>query len=273
MTRASRDRLVRLVRRPDADLAEAGLLCAVEVAPDLDVDGMLLRVDALADGFRTSGFAPSTPTDDARSLSRYLAEQHGFQGDTESYNDPANALLDRVLDRRRGLPITLAMLYVAVARRVDIPAYVVNLPGHVVAAVAGDDRPVIVDPFHHGLLLDEAAVSTRVAAATDGAVEFQRSMLRPAPAVEVVRRLLNNLTRDLRAAGSATDALWTVELKLLLPNRSADDHRVHGSLLLEAGRFDHAAEAFERYLDEAGPDASDADAVRRSAIAARARMN
>jgi hypothetical protein len=67
--------------------------------------------------------------------------------------------------------------------------------------------------------------------------------------------------------------LWNVELKLLLPNRAPEDHRIHGALLLELGRFDRAAEAFERYLDEVGASAPDAEAVRRSAIAARARMN
>lgn len=269
----SRDRLVRLVRRADADLAEAALLCCVEVEPGLDVDATLLRVDALADGLLTSGFAPATPTDAARGLAHHLAAQRGFTGDVATYNDPDNGLLTRVLERRRGLPITLAILYVAVARRLDVPAYVVNLPGHVVAAIAGDERPVVLDPFADGRLVDETELQARIAEASGGRMTFHRALLRPSPSAQVVRRLLNNLTRDLLAAGRPRDALWTVELKLLLPNRSADDHRVLGELLNQVGRFDEAADAFEAYLDLVDERARDREDVRRAAIRARARLN
>ncbi len=273
MSTESRERLVRLVRRNDADLAEAALLCCVEMDPGLDVDATLLRIDALADMLRTRGVPSGSAETDARQLSAFLAGELRFTGDQASYHDPDNALLHRVLDTRRGLPITLTIVYVAIARRLGLPAYAVNLPGHVVAAIAGGDRPVVIDPFHDGIVLDEQAVAMRIAAATGGQVGFRRSMLRPAPAVDVVRRLLNNLTRDLSAATHPGRALWTVELKLLLPNRAADDHRVLGELLAATGRFDAAADAYERYLELVGDAAPDREGVRRAAIRARARLN
>jgi regulator of sirC expression with transglutaminase-like and TPR domain len=273
MSETSRERLVRLVRRNDADLAEAALLCGVETDPDLDVDATLLRIDALTDVLRTRGAPTGNPETDARQLAAFLAGELGFRGDVASYHDPDNALLHRVLDTRRGLPITLAIVYVAIARRLGLPAYAVNLPGHVVAAIAGGDRPVVIDPFHDGIVLDEQAVAARIATVTGGQVDFRRSMLRPAPAVDVVRRLLNNLTRDLSAATHPGKALWTVEVKLLLPNRVADDHRVLGELLAATGRFDAAADAYERYLELAGDTAPDREPVRRAAIQARARLN
>ena len=273
MSAASRERLVRLVRRHDADLAEAALLCCVEVEPDLDVDVALLRLDAMADGLRTRRLPLGPPELAVRYLAGYLGEEQGFGGDVETYHDPANALLTHVLDTKRGLPITLAIVYVSIARRLGLPAYAVQLPGHVVAAIAGDDRPVVFDPFHGWMLLDEAALAARVATTTGGRAGFHRAMLRPAPAVDVVRRLLNNLTRDLTNAGEPRDALWTVELKLLLPNRAAEDHRIHGELLGATGRFDLAAEAFERYLEAADPDEPDRELVRRAAIDAKARLN
>jgi regulator of sirC expression with transglutaminase-like and TPR domain len=273
MSSASRDRLLRLVRRSDADLAEAALLCCVEAEPDLDVDLALLRIDALADGLRTSGFRAADPEADARRIAAYLRDEQGFLGDLATYHDPDNALLTRVLDRKRGLPISLAIVYVSIARRVDVPAYAVHLPGHVVAAVAGRQRPVVVDPFHGGVVLDEAAVAARVEETTGGRLDFRRSMLRPTPAVEVVRRLLNNLTRDFLAAERPHDALWTVELKLLLPNRVPDDHRSLGEVLVRLGRFDAAADAFEAHLELLGPNDPAAETVRRAAISARARLN
>src|SRR5690554_1242977 len=81
MSAASRERLVRLVRRHDADLAEAALLCCVEVEPDLDVDAALLRLDALADGLRTRRLPLDPPELAVRSLAGYLGEEHGFGGD------------------------------------------------------------------------------------------------------------------------------------------------------------------------------------------------
>lgn len=273
MSDASRERLLRLVRRHDADPAEAALLCGVEVDADLDVDVTLLRIDALADGLRSSGRLQGTPADDVEQLATYLARDLGYTGDVTSYHDPRNALLHRVLETRRGLPITLAILAVSIARRVGLPAFVVHLPGHVVAAVSQGDRPIVFDPFHDGERLDEAAIAARVAATTRGQVDFRRSMLRPATTADIVRRLLNNLTRDLADAGQARDALWTLELKIALPNRTLQDHRAHGELLAAAGRFDAAADAFEHYLELAGDTVADRETVRRAAIEARARLN
>jgi regulator of sirC expression with transglutaminase-like and TPR domain len=273
MSDASRDRLLRLVRRADADPAEAALLCGAEADPELDVDLALLRVDALADAVRTRADLGGAPEDHARVLARELGQRLGFTGDASTYHDPDNALLHRVLERKRGLPISLAIVYVAVARRLGIRAYAINLPGHVVAAVANADRPVVLDPFHGGVRLDESAIAQRVAVATGGQLDYRRSMLRPASTVDLVRRLLNNLTRDLAAADRPADALWTVELKLLLPNREPGDHRVLGELSMRTGAFDRAAEAFETYLELGGRDAPDHEDVRRLAIGARARMN
>ncbi|MCC5948348.1 MAG: transglutaminase family protein [Nitriliruptoraceae bacterium] len=301
MSDSQRDRLVSLVRRPDADLAEAALLVAAHADPTLDVAVALLRIDALADQVRATaagsdptaaGVVPdavpassSPPTgpilDDpvaaARLLAAHLGDTLGFAGDEADYHDPDNALLHRVLDRRRGLPITLSILYVAIARRLRLPAYCIHLPGHVVVGIAGQDRPAVLDPFHGGVVLDEAAIAARVAAVSGGRLPFQRAMLRPAPAVDVIRRLLNNLTRDLAAvrvrAPDAADPAWTVELKLALPNREVEDLRELGQLQIMGGRFDVAADTLERYLTEAGSDVPDRDAIRRAAVQARARLN
>lgn len=274
MSETTRSRLARLVRRNDADLAEAALLVAAEARPSVPIEGTLLRLDALADTLRVDGFrASGDPNRDGPVLATELAGTRGFRGHEPGGRVPEDALLDRVLDRRRGLPITLSILYVAVARRLDVRAFPIALPGHVVVGVGGAERPVVIDPFHGGVELDEAAVAERVQHSTSGQLTFRRSMLRPAPAVNVVRRLLNNLTRDYTLAGALRDALWTVEVKQVLPNRLPDDHRVRGRLLDQLGRFDEAAAAYEAYLDEVGSEGPDAAEVRRDAIRSKARLN
>lgn len=274
MSEATRSRLARLVRRGDADLAEAALLVAAEARPDLPIEGTLLRLDALADTLRVGGFrATGDPRHDGPVVATELAHTRGFRGHEAGRRVPEDALLDRVLDRRRGLPISLSILYVAVAQRLHVPAFPIALPGHVVVGVGGADRPVIIDPFHGGIELDEAALADRVENVTSGQLAFRRSMLRPAPAADVVRRLLNNLTRDYTLAGRQRDALWTVELKQVLPNRLPDDHRVRGRLLDQLGRFDEAAAAYEAYLDAVGNEGPDVEEVRRAAIRSKARLN
>jgi regulator of sirC expression with transglutaminase-like and TPR domain len=118
--------------------------------------------------------------------------------------------------------------------------------------------------------LDEAAVAPRVTAATGGQLTFRRSMLRPASTVDLARRLLNNLTHDYTRLGRVHDALWTVELKQLLPNHLEDDDRVRGRLLEQLGRFDRSADAYERYVEAVGATGPDVEEVRRDAIRARA---
>ncbi|GGI08989.1 transglutaminase family protein [Egicoccus halophilus] len=271
MPQHTRRRLVSLVRRHDADLAEAALLIGAEADPRLDVDRALLRLDALADGLRSQGFASGDPHSDAAALSGYLARQQGFDAAPE--RTPTTVLLPEVLDGKRGVPVTLTTLYVSIARRLRVPAFPIALPGLVVVGIAAGERPLVIDPSQGGERLDEDRLADHVARATTGQLAFRRSMLRPSPAVNVVRRQLNELTRAYLAEQRHLDARWAVELKLLLPNRMPDDHRVHGDLLTQAGQFDRAAAAYETYLDLVGPDASDAEEVRRAAIRARARLN
>jgi regulator of sirC expression with transglutaminase-like and TPR domain len=267
------ERLVRLVRRADADLAEVALLIARGCDPDLDVEVELLRIDALADQLRGQGVADRPARETARLLADHLGGHLGFHGDPARAHDPDSSLLHRVLDNRQGLPITLSALYVAIARRLQLPAFAIALPGHVVVGLADEDLPVVLDPAHGGMQLEEPDLVERVRTTTAGRLTYRRAMLRPSPAVHLSRRMLHNLTRALRAAGRTSEAIWTVEMKLALPNRLPEDHRDLGELELVRGGFDVAARAFEHYLELTSGDSPERDAARRAAIDARARLN
>lgn len=273
MTSSTRRRLAREVRRSDADLAELALCISAEHDPDLDVDAALLRIDALADGLLTSGRLTGDPHADATALAAYLHRERGFTGDVDDYHDPANGLLSQVLDRHRGLPIILSVLYIAVARRVRLPAWGIALPGHYYVGIGTRDQTTVLDPFSGGEVVPTDELAARLRAATAGRIEFTRAHLRPAGPAITTRRILNNLTRDFTNRGELDDALWTIDCKLVLPNSLADDHRARGELLSHLGRYRAAAEAFETYLSEAGDAAVDADEVRAQAVRARAKLN
>lgn len=266
--------LVRVTRDPQADPAEVALRVQAFHERDLDVSTALLRVDALADVVRTSAQddPPREPAAAARHLAAVLGDELGYRGDPSRERHHTDAYLATTLDEHHGLPVTLSALWVAVARRLRVPAYVVALPGHVVAALGDGDDRVVVDPFSGGHPLRESDLAELVSRATGGTVSFRRAMLRPATSAELARRILNNLTVDLRREASPEAAVWTVVARLALPDPDPDDHRLLGDLLLASGRFVRAAQAYDRFLDEV-PDGPRAEEVRRLARGARARTN
>lgn len=277
--RENRERLAAIVRRPDADLAEVAAIIATESHPlgaDL-VAPTMLRLDALADRLRTSGVrATGDAKVDATTLAERLGEGWGIRGHDEGERVPADSLMDQLLERRRGLPITLSIFYVALGHRRGMRLFPVALPGHVVTAVLGapgdDPEPVIIDPFRGGGQLDDMDLAKLVRRTTGGQMEFTREMVRPATPLEIARRLLNNLTHDYSAQGDLDQALWTIECKLVLPDVVPDDHRDLGRVLEQLGRFRDAAAAYEHHA-EIAHDQPDADESRRDAMRARARTN
>ena len=274
----ARTRLRRAVRDPGADPAGVALQVVAFHERDLDVPTLLLRVDALADVVRTSDGAgqPADPPRDAREvverLAAVLGERLGYRHEHGHQRTYTDAYLNVVLDEHTGLPVTLSALYASVARRLGVPAFVVNLPGHVVAAAPDGDRHILFDPFHGGRVLDEQAAAALVQQATGGQASFARNMVRPATAVELARRILNNLSIDIAREVHAGAAVWTAVAKLALPDDEPQDHLQLASLLERSGRWVRAAQAYDRYLAD-HPDAPEAEEVRARARHARSRTN
>jgi hypothetical protein len=148
MSTASRQRLATIVRRPGVDLAELALLVCAEADPSLDVGRGAAPPRRARRPAALSGVRVGDPDTDATALARYLADEQGFHGADEL--TPAAALLTDVLDRKRGSPVSLAVLYVAIARRLRVPAFPIGLPGRVVVGIGGGERPVVLDPSRGG---------------------------------------------------------------------------------------------------------------------------
>ncbi len=157
-------------------------------------------------------------------LNDLLFVELGFRGDRETYDDPLNALLPEVIDRRKGLPISLCILWVDLARRMGFDAVGVGLPGHFIAALRTDIGLLCFDPFHQGRAVGEEGGAELVNSATAGRVAFHREMLRPASDRQILVRLVRNLHLRFMQAEDWEEALWTGTHLILL---SPDNPRVH----------------------------------------------
>jgi regulator of sirC expression with transglutaminase-like and TPR domain len=203
-----------LVDDDDVILDEAALTLAVLDHPDTNDEPYLDVLQAIAERLveraAEASSADLAPAEQADVLARVIGREFGFEGDQESYDDPANADLIRVIDRRQGLPVSLSILYVAAARRVGWMANVLDVPGHVLVLVGGEVDPVMIDPFRGGERVDPAqlvALLQKNAPGTNPPVRQVAAM--PNRAV-LVRLLLNQATRA-EGAGKGRRALTLYE--------------------------------------------------------------
>ncbi|MBL7501397.1 transglutaminase family protein [Frankia sp. CNm7] len=211
------------------------------------------------------------PLDAAATLHESLGLRAGFAGLEGDYDDLRSSLLPAVLRRRHGLPIILSVIWLEVAARLDVPAYPVGLPGHMVVAIGTPRENVLVDPFVGGRRITVHDAAARVRAA---GVPFSRTQLAPMSSEDLLARVLGNI-RVLAARADATvTRLWAVELSLLLPHHPASLRRERGELRIRRGDFLGGARDLVTFADAvevAEPTA--AAAARAAAIAARARLN
>jgi len=285
MTAESRERFRAAAAEERVDLALLCLLIGAEAAPgageaaldaaQIELDALAGRVPADATAHGTGSSAPD-PRIAAQALQSVLGEQHGFRGLPSDYRRLESSLLQSVLLRRRGLPILLSVVWLEVGRRAGTPVYGVGLPGHFVVGFgdpAGDH--VLADPFDGGRLLPEDEAGLLVARTTGRLGAPSAQMLRPVGPLEIVLRVLRNIGAWAAARPERSDVrLWALDLALLLPHKPATLRLERAELLVERGDFPGGAAALEEYADAvATADPQTAQAVRRQAHAARARLN
>lgn len=259
------DRFRALAARPESSrgLAEGALVVAAEARLGVDIDASMRAVDALVGRARERLEPLGHPTRAIASLNHWLFEIEGFRGNQEHYDDLRNSFLDQVLLRRRGLPITLSILYVEIARQLGLEAYGVGFPGHFLAKVVARGEPageILVDAFF-GRVLSLADCVDRLRAAAGEEVSFDPEWIRPATAREIYVRMLNNLKLLYLRQGDGLSALGCFDRILLLDPTTPTERRDRGLLLERLDCIHAAIEDLTGYL-ELAPRAEDAAAIR-----------
>ncbi len=245
--------LRELAGLPDAaiDLPRGALLVSALLQPDLDPDLHLRKLESLTIAAVSAVDRGAPLTERIRLLNRFLFLQEGFAGNLDDYYDPRNSFLDQVLERRTGIPITLALVYVEVARQVGIPAFGVGFPGHFLVRVGAGDTTLVLDPFAQGASLGEEDLDRRLAEVYgEGALTLRANpaLLRAATRRETLVRMLANLKAIYVQRGEMERALTVVDGILTLTPDSADDLRDRGLIYRELGYAPAAAADLRRFV-------------------------
>jgi regulator of sirC expression with transglutaminase-like and TPR domain len=241
-------------------LDEAALLVGAHVAADLDVAGQLRRLDAVADGV-------AEPSGGA--VAAHLFDRLGFRGNGEDFTDPRNSFLDQVLDRRLGIPISLAVLMMEVGRRAGVTFEGIGMPGHFLVRGEG----VVRDPFRGGRALDLAACEALFRSVQGPAAPFTPELLSPVGPRAILARMLANLRHSYAERRDPGGLAWVVRLRVAIPGVSPSELAGLARLLAELGGFAEAASALDDLAASGTLSEADAASLRGRATALRSRLN
>jgi regulator of sirC expression with transglutaminase-like and TPR domain len=216
-------------------LDEAALLISAHANDELDLAAQLSRLDELAQ---------RVPRADTSSLSQVLFHDLGLRGDRDRYDDPVNSYLDRVLDRRLGIPISLSILLIEIGRRRGVRLEAVGMPGHFLVRDPTDPEQLI-DAFDQGRCLSYTDCERLMRAVTGTTVRLTPGMLAPTGTWATLSRMLANLDRSFEERHDHGSLEWVSRLRIAIPEASLGDRTNLAGRLAALGHLDSAAAVLE----------------------------
>jgi regulator of sirC expression with transglutaminase-like and TPR domain len=259
----------RRVEDERIDLTRAALTIARTEYPDLDIERYARRVEELAQRVRTRIQDPGEPDPTMAALKFVLFQEEQFQGNRDDYYDRRNSLLNDVLDRKLGIPITLSLLYMEVARRVGFRVFGVGMPGHFLVKYYDiDGREVLIDPYNGGRVLTPQDCQRRLDEIYSGQMPLRPEFLLPVSRRQMLTRILNNLKSIYLSSRNFRKALPIVDMVLAIYPRSPEDVKQRALLRYSLGQLRGALDDFDEYR-KMSPEASDADEIRETALSIR----
>ncbi len=259
----ARQLFYREINQPDSsiDLAKAALYIALEEYPDIEPEEYLNILDVMADELRDRLPAQNYPLRIIQTINRYLYDELQFAGNDVDYYDPRNSFLNQVIDRRTGIPISLSLVYLEVAKRIDFPMVGIGMPGHFLIKPDFADAAIFVDAFNGGEILFPEDCQDRISQIYGQVMELPPTFLAPVSPRQLLARMLGNLKAIYLQQGDAVRVLRAVERILLLFPDALGERRDRGILYYQLGRLAEARSDLAMYLTNA-PDAPDAIRIR-----------
>lgn len=254
-------------------LLEAAICVAQDDIPGLDPQAVLAEIDRLGARLKARLPADAPPLRRLRGLNQYFFVELGFGGNLNNYYDRRNSHIHEVLASRRGIPITLALIYIELAGQLGLKAQGVSFPGHFLVKLRMPQGEVVIDPFNGRSLsreaLDEQLAPYRARHGLEGDFEVPLGLfLQAAPARDILARLLHNLKEIHRSAEDWARLLAVQQRLVLLLPQSAEERRDRGLTWAELGRPAEAADDLAAYLEQR-PEADDAAALRERLVELR----
>lgn len=246
-------RFAELVGRPDPPLDRAVLVLAAGADPGLDIEHWLGELDRLAAG-----------VNDLEGLRHRLFTEQRFTGNTGDYYDPRNSLLNHVLARRTGIPITLAVVCMEVGRRAGVEIEGVGMPGHFLVRPVGSE--VLLDVFDGGAEISPAACEERFRS-LGGTGAFGPHLLTPTPTPAILVRMLENLRGAFRLLRRPAGTEWVLRMRLTLPGAGLAEQMELAQALGSQAKWVEGAKILESQAEQAPPEMAE-----RLEIAARCLM-
>jgi regulator of sirC expression with transglutaminase-like and TPR domain len=248
-------------RDNEVDLFGAAMIIAGLRGEPVDPHDCARQLDLIAEAAADHAGSTLAPEALANAIDFELFTVRGFHGNASNYAEPENSYLDRVLERRTGLPIALSLVYMEVAQRIGLRCDGVGYPGHFIVRCGEPDAPIYVDPFNQGVRLDREELIARLRGQQlNGA--SPDSFLAAISRRQFIQRMLRNLHVAFREQRDLDRWLAVVELSLVLEPWNAALVGERGMLHYRLGHPAEALEDLQRYVDSAAPDTVSAGALR-----------
>lgn len=260
----ARQQFAEMIARGESsiELDRAALLVAAEEYPALQIENCLAQLDALAEEARRRMTLGElfNPLACATTLAAQLFYEGRFNGNMSDYYDARNSFLNEVLDRGKGIPITLSIVFIETARRLGIKLVGVGMPGHFLVKYSANAQEVFFDPFNGGRVLTAEDCRRMIEAMYDGRVNFDSSFLHAVTKKQILSRLLQNLKTIYVNASDLNKLLGVIERLLLLNPDSVLELRDRGVTCHALRKYSQARVDLEAYLRRV-PHADDKDQI------------
>jgi regulator of sirC expression with transglutaminase-like and TPR domain len=275
---AQLEHFAEVVSREQFNLAEASLMLAQDIYPQVDIPAYLTRLDEIALAIKKRIASDAFAEQKVRALNYYLFSEMRFSGNIDDYYDPRNSYLNEVMERRVGIPITLSILYLEVGKRLGLNLKGVSFPGHFLVKLAVKRGQLVLDPFTGGEAQSESDLRQRLAQVLPSKKAEQvqlDSYLEPATPRQIVARVLRNLKNIYMQTGKLEQALAVMHRMLLVMPESAEELRDRGLVYQQLECFRPALSDLQNYLRRhpEAPDAADIHGKIVELKQAAARMN